>query len=59
MFISLVWNDQQSLYPHCFDIIIIPVLFCVCQFIETHHYILTDLSRLSGGDFQELQFLQR
>ena len=31
MFITLVWNDQQSFYLHNFCIIILPVLFGVCQ----------------------------
>ena len=43
MFITLVWNDQQSLalalfYLHHFHIIVLPVLFCVCQ-ISIHCFI--------------------
>ena len=32
MFITLVWNDQQSFYLHHFHIIIIPILFCDVKF---------------------------
>ena len=31
MFITLVWKDQHSFYLHHFLIIILPILFCVCQ----------------------------
>ena len=39
MFIILVWNDQQSFYKHHFHIIILPILFCVCQ-ISIHCFII-------------------
>ena len=39
MFIAFVWNDQQSFYLHHFHIIILPVLFCVCQ-ISIHCLII-------------------
>ena len=36
---TLVWNGQQSFYLHPFRIIILPVLFCVCQ-IQIHCFII-------------------
>ena len=39
MFMTLVWNDQQTFYLHHFDIIILPVLFRVCQ-ISIHCFII-------------------
>ena len=39
MFITLVWNVQQSLYRHYFHTIVLPVLFCVCQ-ISIHCFII-------------------
>ena len=39
MFITLVWNDQQSFHLYHFHIIILPVLFCVCQ-ISIHCFII-------------------
>ena len=38
MFI-LDWNDQQSFYLHHFHIIILSILFCVCQ-ISIHCFII-------------------
>ena len=37
--ITLVWNDQQSFYLHNFHIIILLVLFCVCE-ISIHCFII-------------------
>ena len=31
MFITLVWNVQQYFYLHHCHIIVLPILFCVCQ----------------------------
>ena len=39
MFMTLVWNDQQTFYLHHFDNIILPVLFRVCQ-ISIHCFII-------------------
>ena len=39
MFITLVWNDQQSFYLYHFHTIILPVLFRVCQ-ISIHCFII-------------------
>ena len=39
MFITLVWNVQQSFHLHHFHIIVLPVLFCVCQ-ISMHCFII-------------------
>ena len=39
MFITLVWNDKQSFHLHHFHIIVLPVLFYVCQ-ISTHCFII-------------------
>ena len=30
VFLTLVWNDEQSFFLCHFRIIILPVLFCVC-----------------------------
>ena len=38
MFITVVWNVQQSFYLHHFHIIVLPVL-CVCQ-ISIHYFII-------------------
>ena len=37
--ITLVWNDQQSFYLYDFHILILPILFCVCQ-ISIHCFII-------------------
>ena len=39
MFITIVWNDQQSFYLHHFHIIIFPIIFCVCQ-ISMYYFII-------------------
>ena len=39
MFITLVWNDKQSFHLHHFHIIVLPILFCVCQ-ISIHYFII-------------------
>ena len=39
MYITLVWNDQQSFYLHHCHIIILPVLFCVYE-ISIHCFVI-------------------
>ena len=45
MFITLVWNDQQSFYLHHFHITILPVIFCICQ-ISIHFFIINHVLTL-------------